>query len=97
MKTVFGVKWIEVEFGQRDEGWKLFADREKCIETTKKDSAEGCYSGGGYLGPVRPLEIYEIPYACLTKEMKASIKKSGMAWTPNNWNPKMTDSGTYIN
>lgn len=89
MKTVFGVEWIEVEFGQRPEGWKVFLDEEECAKSTLKSSSSGAYTGGGgYFGPVRPLEMYEIPWACLEPETKKALKDSRVAWTSNRWSPK---------
>lgn len=97
MKVVYGTQWIEVEFGQRDEGWKLYKDRQKAIDDTKRASAEGAYEGGGgYMGPERPLRIYEIPVDCLEKETKADLKKHDSAWSSNHWKPKFKDSGTAI-
>jgi hypothetical protein len=95
IKTVFGVRWIEVEFGQRDEGWALYTDKDRCVEATKKASQDGTYAGG-YMGPERPLRMYEIPFDCLDEDMRKSLKKSGHAWTPNHWNPKFKDSGSAI-
>lgn len=46
MVTVFGVPWIEVEFGQRPEGWKLYKDRAMAISDTRRASFEGPYEGG---------------------------------------------------
>ena len=64
MKTLFAVPWIEIEYGwgEHDEGYKVFDNLEKCIESTKESSANGNYeSGGGYCGPERPLHYYETP------------------------------------
>jgi hypothetical protein len=95
MKVVYGTPWIEVEFGQRDEGWKVYKDRQAAIDDTRRASAEGAYEGG-YIGPVRPLRVYEIPVDCLEKETKAALKKSGVAWTSNHWWPKFKDAGTAV-
>lgn len=97
IKTVFGVQWIEVEFGQRDEGWSLYVDKDKCIEGTKKASRDGAYEGGGgYLGPERPLRMYEIPLDCLPEDVRSNLMKNGHAHTANRWQPKFKDSGTAI-
>lgn len=61
--TLYAVEWIEVEYGwgDRPEGYKIFKDLEFAKEETFEDSENGNYpSGSGYLGPVRPLTIYEI-------------------------------------
>lgn len=58
--TLYAVPWIEVEFGSRPEGFKVFDSLEKCIEQTKVDQAKGAYSNGdGYFGPENPLRYYE--------------------------------------
>ncbi len=95
MKTVFGVQWVEVEFGERPEGWYIFLDKDTCIEATRKASREGEYSGG-YLGPARPLVFYEIPYSCLDTTMKAQLRKTGKASSSNFWRPKFRSAGTRI-
>ena len=95
MKVVFGVQWIEIEFGQRLEGWSLFTNAEECVERTKEASAKGPYPGG-YIGPERPLRMYEIPFDSLDKETQKDLKKKGTAHTANNWQPKFKDSGTSI-
>lgn len=95
MVTVFGTPWIEVEFGQRPEGWKLYKDRAKAIEDTHRASREGPYDGG-YIGPERPLRLYEIPFDCLDDDTKAKLRKADTAFTSNYWTPKFKDSGTAI-
>lgn len=98
MKTVYGVQWIEVEFGQRYEGWSLYLDKEECIKETQRGSREGPYEGG-YLGPERPLRMYEIPFDSLDKETQLRLKaksSKGQAHTGNSWQPKFKDSGTSI-
>lgn len=64
MKTRYAVPWIEVEYGwgERSEGYKVFEDLDECISSTKVSSENGNYeSGGGYMGPERPLHYYETP------------------------------------
>jgi hypothetical protein len=97
MKTVFGVQWIEVEFGERDEGFLLHLDREASIKSAREASEKGAYAGGGgYCGPERPIRVYEIPFDSLEKDLRAKLKKSGFALTDNHWKPKFKDSGTVI-
>ncbi len=62
-KEFYAVPWIEIEYGwgDRPEGYKIFDNLEDCINTTKEDSKNGSYSGG-YIGPIRPLYYYKIPY-----------------------------------
>lgn len=87
IKVVYGVPWIEVEFGERDEGWSLFMDKAECFKSTKEASARGA-GGGSYVGPERPLTATEIPFDCLDAKLKAALKKTGKAHTENRWSPK---------
>ena len=97
MKVVYGVPWIEIEsgWGSRPEGWKIFSDEQKCIESTKESSEDGPCEGG-YIGPERPLRYFKIPLESLDKEMQKEIKKSGSAWSENYWAPEFRDNGTSI-
>lgn len=97
MKTVYGVRWIEVEFGQRPEGWKLYLDKDECAKDTQRGSKDGAYpGGGGYLGPERPLRMYEIPFDSLPEDVQERLGDSGSTWTENRWEPKFRDHGTSI-
>jgi hypothetical protein len=92
---IYGVPWIEVEFGQRSEGWALFMDLNQCIRDTKKSAKRGAYSdsdGGGYLGPERPLGYYEIPVEGLELRYAKDLKEKGFAHTDNHWSPKYMGS-----
>lgn len=62
-KSLYLVPWIEVEmgWGSRPEGYRVFLDLETCKRETKRASQEGPYKGG-YFGPERPLHYYEVPY-----------------------------------
>lgn len=94
---IYGVRWIEVEFGERDEGWSLFVDLKRCIRETKKYSKSGPYEGGGgYLGPERPLRYYEIPLNGLTPNVIKDLKTNGKAHTENRWHPKYLGECSYI-
>ena len=96
-KVVYMVPWIEVEFGQRDEGCKLFLNKEECISVTKQDSAKGCYEGGGgYLGPKRPLYYYEIPYSELEDWMKRKFRNFSILFVGNDFKPKFKSNIFYI-
>lgn len=89
MKIVYAVDYIEVEFGQRDEGTKLYTDLTRCIDETRKCSNSGNYSdGSGYFGPVRPLCYYEVPFDSLEPRYQDALNSNGFAWTDNNWRPK---------
>lgn len=87
MKIVYAVNWIEVEFGQRNEGYHLYLDKADCIKSTKEASARGCYEGG-YYGPERPLIYVEVPWACLDAKHKKALKTKGSTTTANNWKPQ---------
>ena len=95
MKTVFAVEWIEVEFGQRPEGYKLFLDKGQCILDTKKASAVGAYDGG-YIGPVRPLCYVEIPYDSLEEDLKGRLDEFSVTFTSNYWRPKFSGDRVQI-
>lgn len=92
---IYAVCYIEVEFGERPEGWKLYVDLKKCIRETKRRSISGCYVGG-YYGPARPLHYYEIPIEGLDKEYLTSLKKDGVAFTENYWNPEYKKGPIFI-
>jgi len=91
MRVVYGVSWIEVDFGRRPEGYSLFMDKDKCIKDTKDASARGRYSGGGgYCGPERPLTYVEIPFDSLEPEYQERLEEHGACSTSNWWSPKFT-------
>jgi len=97
MKVCYGTPYIEVEFGQRDEGWMLYLTEKDCIASTKDASVKGVYSGGGgYYGPVRPLHYYEIPLAALDTSLKKNLKERNYTHTDNRWTPKFKGSRISI-
>jgi hypothetical protein len=97
MDICYAVPWIEVEFGQRDEGHSIFMDEKECIDSTKESSRKGCYEGGGgYLGPERPLHYYEIPLESLEPEYINKIMIFRKIHTKNNWSPKFKGKTKYI-
>lgn len=87
MKVVYGIKWIEVEFGQRDEGWRIYKSIRKAKKEGSKDSAAGAYSGG-YIGPERPVTVYEIPVECLKSSDAKKPEDSSFIHTDNDWKPR---------
>lgn len=93
--TIYGVPWIEVEFGQREQGFKLFTNKEHCISSTLEDSKNGSYDGG-YIGPERPLYYYEIPFSCLDKGIKSKLKLGKGCFTEDNFKPKFKSDKIYI-
>ena len=98
-EVVYAVQWIEVEWGERNEGHRLFIDLDFCIESTLESSASGPYpSGGGYCGPIRPVRYNEVPFSCLEEEYKIQLRDSedGVIHTSNHWSPKFKGEATYI-
>lgn len=97
MKTVFGVPYIEVEcgWGSRPWGWKLFPDIETAATQAALDSNEGP-SDGGYLGPERPIYIYEIPADSLPKDFLERIDTN---WyhTDDYWTPRFKNLVRNLN
>lgn len=97
VKVVYAVEFIEIDFGQRDEGYSLYLDKDVCIASTKKSSQAGPYSGGGgYYGPVRPLCYVEVPFDSLEPEYKKQLRKTGSCHTANRWSPKFKGARTLI-
>jgi hypothetical protein len=97
LRVVYGVEWLEVDFGQRPEGYVLFLDKEQCIKDTKEASYRGPYpGGGGYCGPVRPLTYVEIPFDSLEEDLQKRLEENGKAGTSNYWSPKFTGDKVYI-
>lgn len=91
MRVCYGVQWIEVEFGQRDEGYKLFVSLKQAKERSEEDTKAGHYQGG-YCGPEKPLTIYEIPVDCLPDKLKRYIEAApdtGSIFSDNHWQPKL--------
>ena len=75
--VLYAVEWVELEFGSRPEGYKIFDSLEACIEVSKMDSKKGTYSdGSGYCGPVRPIsyvstqDLIEGPFPKFVDELK---------------------------
>lgn len=87
LEIVYGVPWIEVEFGERDEGWALYLDKSECFNQTKEASARGS-GGGSYCGPERPLYATEIPFDSLEPEYQKQLRAGGRSHTDNRWSPK---------
>jgi hypothetical protein len=112
MKTVYIVEWIEVEFGQRPEGYRVFTDIEVefgqrpegyRVFTDKGDcmretrkDSQEGAYSGGYIGPARPLCYYEVPLACFPKEVQKTLRENGRSHTKNYWEPKFKSQANYI-
>lgn len=91
LETVFGTPRIEVEDCGWDcpFGWRIWPTLIKARNGVRKDSADGC-GQGGYLGPIRPLQVYEIPISCLPESAK-KVLRAGYPWSSDNhWNPKFS-------
>lgn len=94
---IYGVPWIEIDFGESSEGWVLFTNLKKCINETKKSNECGVYSDGtGYLGPERPLHYYELPVEGLDYKYVNELKINGIVYTTKYWHPKYTGNKHYI-
>lgn len=96
MKIVYGTQYIEIDFGQRDEGYKLSLDLETHIAAIKLASNNGAYSGGCYFGPVRPLSYVEIPFDSLDESLQRLLDEKGSTFTPDRWEPKFKSCVYYI-
>lgn len=85
---VYGVEWIEIEFdwGERDGGWVLYLDKAECFRATREASKRGP-ANNDYIGPVRPLVAFEIPFGLLGKKLQQALLKSGSTHTDNHWAP----------
>lgn len=84
---VFGIPWIEIDFGQKPQGWKLYSDKRTAWAETSKASKDGSYSGG-YYGPVRPLMLYMIPRRSLDAKQIEALNVKGKVRTDDLWEPK---------
>lgn len=95
-EIIYAVPWIEVDFGQRDEGHKLYTDLDKCKIETRKASRDGP-GKDGYYGPERPLHCIEVPTVFLEEDLQANLKKrGGITWTKNHWSPRFKGNTIYI-
>ena len=92
---IYGVAWVEVEFGQRDAGWKLFASLEDCKNITKNDSTNGPYPGG-YIGPQRPSAYCVIPIEGLEEKYEKALLDKGRCFTDDRWKPKYKGLPAYL-
>ena len=95
LDVCFAVPYIEVEFGQRSEGYKIYLKREKCVSETNRLSKDGVYPGG-YLGPERPLHYFEIPIDSLDGLQKDNLFLDGEIHTKNDWYPTFKGKNIYI-
>jgi hypothetical protein len=97
MKIVYAVEYIEVDFGQRSEGYSLYLDLDKCRTATLKASVGGSYGEvGGYYGPMRPLCCVEVPFDSLDEKLQKELNDKGMTHTEDNWHPKFSGTRHWI-
>lgn len=85
--VVYGVPWIEVEFGSRDEDMKLYKTLKEAQEGARKDSNKGAYDGG-YIGPERPERVIEILRDELDPQLLTWLDEGKNPFTDNNWHPR---------
>ena len=100
MKTVYAVRWLEVEFGwgDRPEGYKLFLNLDLCLKDTKACLVKGNYKGG-YCGPERPAFYVEVPFDSLEEKFQKALDEGGEScsvFTDNHWSPKFQSSPKYV-
>jgi hypothetical protein len=95
MTKVYGVRYIEIDFGERPWGWILFLSQECAKSTAKEDSKDGP-KNGHYLGPVRPLYLIEIPYDSLDEHTRQCLDNDGVYWTDDDWQPDFTGQRILI-
>lgn len=98
MKIVYAVPWIEVEFGQRPEGYSIFTDLKDCIKKTLAASKRGASPSGMYCGPERPLHYYEVPFEVLEDGVKEKLAmfNATKAHSSNCWSPSMKSDPKII-
>lgn len=98
MKVAYFAQWIEVEFGQRPEGGYCALSQEILEKKVRESSKRGAYSGG-YIGPERPLRLYEVPFDVLEPEVKAKLLASPEVCvrTINDfWTPQFLGKTIYL-
>lgn len=98
METVFVVPWIEVEFGQRPEGWNVYLDEEHCKQDTRRASNLADYPGG-YYGPERPLHYFEVPVMCLPEATQLALDlaaKTQVFCLDQDWSPVFKSIPRYF-
>lgn len=93
--VVYAVEYIEVEFGQRDEGYNFYLFKDECIEDTKKNSASGAYPGG-YIGPVKPLCYIEVPFDFIEAKFQHKLRLEMKCRTDDHWQPNYKSKVNYI-
>lgn len=84
-KTVYIVEFIEVEFGERPQGYRCFAsyaDAEVRARNVMADQVEG-----HYYGPRKPLRIMAIPLDALPPAAQHKLLRTGVAHTDDSWHP----------
>lgn len=93
---VYAVEWVEVEFGQRPEGYMLYLDRDHCVKHTTKSSDDGAYEGG-YYGPERPCHYVTVPWSDLSEDLQKCLLEKGQVMTRRSWGPRHKSAPTFIN
>lgn len=86
-KTAYVVEYVEVEFGQRPEGFVCFLSHEDAVARAKRDSEANDASGGYYCGPVRPVLVTPIPWDQLPGKVASQLLRDGIGFTDRTWRP----------
>ena len=93
--VVYAVEWVEVEFGQCPEGYKLFLFENECVTQTLKDISNGSYQGG-YCGPARPTSYIKVPFNCLSQKTQHRLRLHFVTLTDKYWEPPFASARTFI-
>lgn len=97
MDIVYIVPWVEIESGERPEGYKVFIDKEDCIRETILDSRRGVHKTS-YCGPKRPLRYYEIEWEVLEENIRQDLRRQVneikeieyyFSFSSNYWKPDL--------
>jgi hypothetical protein len=85
--TAFVVEYIEVEFGERPEGYVCFLTFGEAIARATRDAQSGGWEGG-YCGPRKPIVVQPIPWSDLPKKAAAELLQNRIGFTERTWRPK---------
>lgn len=86
-QVAFAVEYIEVEFGERPEGYVCFLSAEEAWKRATADAETGRWEGG-YCGPRQPIGVQVVPWADLPENVAAEVLQKGVGFTERTWRPK---------